>query len=112
MMKFGFSVVGIALLIGVSPVAGAGKQWLVTDASRTDAIVKVSYERNEFQRSRPEQGQADGLAAKMCAAWGYAGAVQFGSEETICLSRRGFGNCGRRRITLPYQCAGTPSEAE
>lgn len=108
-MKTAINVLGFALLMGTSTTALAEKQWLVTDASRSDAVVKVSYERNEFQRARPEQEQADELAAKMCTGWGYNGAVQFGSEETTCLSRRGFGNCGRRRITLPYQCTGAPT---
>ncbi|WP_425387871.1 YecR family lipoprotein [Arenimonas metalli] len=93
----------------MSSPALAEKQWLVTDASRSDAVVKLSYERNEFQRARPPQEQADHLATQICTGWGYTAAVQFGSEETTCLSRRGFGNCGRRRITLPYQCTGSPS---
>jgi len=108
-MKFAIHAVGFVLLMGVSSSALAEKQWLVTDASRSDAIIKVSFEGNEFQRARPAQEQADALATKMCTGWGYTGAVQFGSEETTCLSRRGFGNCGRRRITLPYQCTGAPS---
>ena len=108
-MKIAIHVVGFVLLLGFSSAVLAEKKWLVTDASRSDAVVKVSYERNEFQRSRPEQEQADEIATKMCTGWGYTAAVQFGSEETTCLSRRGFGNCGRRRITLPYQCTGAPS---
>lgn len=108
-MRIALPFAAFVVLISLSTSVFAEKQWLVTDASRSDAIVKISYERNEFQRARPPQKQADELATKMCSGWGYSAAVQFGSEETICLTRRGFGNCGRRRITLPYQCTGSPS---
>ena len=102
------SLILFLLLISVSGVAIAKKQWLVTDASRSDGVVKISFERNEFQRERPPQEEADELASRMCTGWGYSGAETFGSEETTCLSRRGFGNCGKRRITIAYQCMGSP----
>ncbi|KQZ78353.1 hypothetical protein ASD55_17380 [Rhodanobacter sp. Root561] len=95
----------------VLTVAGCAtqKELLVTGASRADGIVKLSYERNEFQRVSYDPEKAQELAAQKCMAWGYSGAEALGSEESNCLSRRGFGNCGDRQVTIAYQCTGAPS---
>ncbi|WP_425520975.1 YecR family lipoprotein [Xanthomonas nasturtii] len=85
------------------------KELLVTGASRADGVIKLSYERNEFQRVSYDDQKAQELAAQKCVAWGYKGAESFGSEESTCLSRRGFGNCGSRQVTVAYQCLGVPS---
>lgn len=85
------------------------KDWLVTGGSRSDAVVKLSYESNEFQRPKVSVQQANQLAAQKCQAWGYKGAEPFGSQSTQCESRRGFGNCGDRLVTVEYQCTGAPS---
>ena len=84
------------------------RELLVTQASRADGVVVISYEGNEFQRGSADYDEAAGLAGRKCAAWGYTGAEAFGSEKTTCLSRRGFGNCGHRRVDIPFQCTGTP----
>lgn len=85
------------------------KNWLVTDGSRADGVVSLSYEHNEFQRPELSQAEADQLATQKCMAWGYKGAESFGSQRNDCLSRRGFGNCGSRRVTVQYQCMGSPN---
>lgn len=84
--------------------------WLVTKASRADGVVALSYERNEFQRPDMSEQQAIQLAEQKCKNWGYKGADPFGSQNTECLSRRGFGNCGSRRVTVEFQCIGSPSQ--
>ena len=84
------------------------RELLVTQASRSDGVVVISYQGNEFQRGDADYEEAEALAAKSCAAWGYNGAEAFGSEKTTCLSRRGFGNCGARRVDIPFQCTGGP----
>jgi hypothetical protein len=100
----------LALVAAVISTAGCATQreLMVTGASRADAVVKLSYESNEFQRVSYDSQKAQELATQKCMAWGYSGAESFGSEETTCLSRRGFGNCGSRRVTVAYQCTGTP----
>lgn len=85
------------------------KELLVTDASRADGVVTLSYESNEFQSVSYDAQRAQEMAAQRCAAWGYSGAESFGSEKTTCTSRRGFGNCGARRVDVQYQCTGSPS---
>ena len=101
-----------ALLVLAAAIAISGcatqKELLVTGASRADGVVKLSYESNEFQRVSYDAQKAQQLAAQKCMAWGYTGAESFGSEENTCLSRRGFGNCGDRRVTVAYQCTGSP----
>lgn len=98
-------------LVAVATLAGCAtqKSWLVTDGSRADGVISLSYEHNEFQRPKLSQTEADQLASRRCAAWGYKGAETFGSQRTDCLSRRGFGSCGSRRVTVEYQCTGIQS---
>lgn len=86
------------------------KDWLVTGGSRADGVVSLSYEHNEFQRPELNQAEADRMATQKCMAWGYKGAEAFGSQRNDCLSRRGFGNCGSRRVTVEYQCTGSPGQ--
>ncbi|WP_080715699.1 YecR family lipoprotein [Xanthomonas arboricola] len=64
---------------------------------------------NEFQRPDMSEQQAVQLAEQKCKNWGYKGAEPFGSQSAECLSRRGFGNCGSRRVTIEFQCIGNPS---
>lgn len=100
-------VAGAALLLGA---CATHADWLVTKASRSDGVVALSYERNEFQRPDMSEQQAVELAEQKCKNWGYKGAEPLGSQSTECLSRRGFGNCGSRRITVEFQCTGSPSQ--
>ncbi|MBH1671512.1 hypothetical protein I5U90_00360 [Stenotrophomonas maltophilia] len=86
------------------------KEMLVTGASRADGAITLSYESNEFQRVSVDGEKAESMAAQRCKAWGYSGAESFGSQETQCLSRRGFGNCGSRRVSVVYQCTGSPGQ--
>ncbi|MBO9722466.1 YecR family lipoprotein [Xanthomonas phaseoli] len=84
------------------------KEMLVTGASRSDGTITLAYESNEFQRVSVDGEKALDMATQRCKAWGYDGAESFGSQETECLSRRGFGNCGSRRVSVVYQCTGSP----
>lgn len=94
------------LLLSALALAGCAthKEWLFTDGSRAQGVVTLSYERNEFQRPDVSQQEADALAERKCIAWGYKGAESFGTQRTDCLSRRGMGNCGTRRVSMDYQC--------
>jgi hypothetical protein len=105
------SIALLALSSAVLMLSGCAtqKELMVTNASRADGIVNLSYESNEFQRVSYDAQKAQDLAAQKCKVWGYNGAEALGSEENICLSRRGFGNCGSRRVTVAYQCTGAPN---
>lgn len=99
------AAIAILLLSGCA----TQKDWLVTGGSRSDGVVRLSYESNEFQRPNVSEAQAIELATQKCSAWGYKGAESFGSQSTQCQSRRGFGNCGDRLTTIEYQCTGSPT---
>lgn len=101
------SAAGAVLLLSA---CATNADWLVTKASRADGVVALSYERNEFQRPDMSEQQAVQLAEQKCKNWGYKGAEPFGSQSTECLSRRGFGNCGSRRVTVEFQCTGSPGQ--
>ncbi|MCA7024543.1 MULTISPECIES: YecR family lipoprotein [Stenotrophomonas] len=101
---------GIAAAALVLSACATHADWLVTKASRADGVVALSYERNEFQRLDMSEQQAIQLAEQKCKNWGYRGAEPFGSQSTECLSRRGFGNCGSRRVTVEFQCTGSPGQ--
>ena len=103
---YGTVVVATLLLGGCA----THKDWLVTGGSRADGVVRLSYERNEFQRPKLSKAQADQMATQRCMAWGYKGAETFGSQSIQCESRRGFGNCGDRLVTVEYQCTGSPGQ--
>lgn len=98
-LSFAFSLIGCA----------TQKEMFVTGASRADGTITLSYESNEFQSVSVDVSKANEMAEKRCKAWGYSGAESFGSEQTQCLTRRGFGNCGSRRVSVAYQCIGAPT---
>lgn len=99
-----------AMSVLLLSACAAHADWLVTKASRADGVVALSYERNEFQRPDMSEQQAVQLAEQKCKNWGYKGAEPFGSQSTECLSRRGFGNCGSRRVIVEFQCTGSPGQ--
>ncbi|MGY0560650.1 YecR family lipoprotein [Luteimonas sp. A277] len=105
------SLISFVLVATSIVLAGCAtqKELLVTEASRSDGVVTLSYESNEFQSVSYDAQRAQELATQRCVAWGYSGAESFGSERTTCTSRRGFGNCGARRVDIQYQCTGSPS---
>ncbi|WP_081275000.1 YecR family lipoprotein [Xanthomonas graminis] len=107
-MKLKFcGAAAVVLLVGA---CATHADWQVAKMSRADGVIALSYERNEFQRPDLSEQEAVQLAAQKCRNWGYKGAEPFGSQSTECLSRRGFGNCGSRRVTVEFQCTGSPSQ--
>ncbi|WP_425520955.1 YecR family lipoprotein [Xanthomonas nasturtii] len=104
----GKKLVGMLAVSAVLAGCATQKDLMVTGASRSDGVVTLSYESNEFQRVSYDAQRAQEAAAQRCVAWGYSGAEAFGSEQTTCTSRRGFGNCGSRRVDVQYQCTGSP----
>ncbi|WP_430389191.1 YecR family lipoprotein [Dyella sp. 20L07] len=105
-------LLGAVVVVAMILISGCAtqKEWLVTGGSRADGVVRLSYQSNEFQRPKVSKEQADQLAEQKCTAWGYKGAESFGSQSTQCETRRGFGSCGDRLVTVEYQCTGSPSQ--
>jgi len=97
------------------------KDWVATSGSRSDAMVKLSFEYNpQIEIPETNEAQALELAKKRCNIWGYAGAEAFGGvirNCTMVLPPRPFvgPQCMLMLVTKEYQCTGrgdaaTPDE--
>jgi len=84
------------------------KEFYATGGSRSDGTVKLSYEYGGFEKPIVDPNQGAQLAASKCAVWGYTGAEAFGAAEQSCVFANGYG-CQRFRVTVEYQCTGSPS---
>ncbi|HIE5513017.1 YecR family lipoprotein [Stenotrophomonas sp.] len=95
----------------VAMVAGCTttKDWTATGGSRSDGVVRLSYEQNEFERVVLNENQAISLATRRCATWGYTGAEAFGGVSRQCAQMGGFGGCASYIVTKEYQCTGQGS---
>lgn len=78
--------------------------WSATGGSRSDGVVRLSYQVKELQKAVLNEQQAIDLAIKRCSAWGYRGAEAFGGATRQCVQNGGFGGCAEWRVTKEYQC--------
>jgi len=102
MKRFFVAGVAVALLAGCTTV----KDWTATGGSRSDGVVRLSYEHGEFEKAVLDESQAVSLATKRCATWGYTGAEAFGGVSRQCAQMGGMGGCARYIVTKEYQCTG------
>lgn len=102
---FGLAVLSLVALSGCS----VKSEWAISRADQDAGTVGLSYNRNEFHNPAMSADQAKQMASTQCKKWGYQGAEVAGTEDTECLTRRGFGQCGERQITVPYKCVGAPA---
>lgn len=98
------------------------KYWTATSGSRSDAIVKLSFEYDpEMEIPEIDERQGFEIAKKRCNSWGYADVEAFGGATKHC-SSYGFGSFGRNvcrimLVTKEFQCLGrgdaaTPTDAQ
>ena len=93
-------------IIGVATVLVAcatNKEWTATSGSKSDGVVRLSYELGELETPILNEKQAIELAAKRCQSWGYKSAEAFGGTTRQCVTRGSLG-CANMRITKEYQC--------
>lgn len=83
------------------------KTMIPTGGSRADGTVKLSYDFGMFESPKVDANQGSDVAKQRCAAWGYSGAEAFGGQTKAC-SDFSFGGCNAWRVTVEYQCTGTP----
>ncbi|WP_431051733.1 YecR family lipoprotein [Roseateles sp. L2-2] len=83
------------------------KQLIPTGGSRADGIVRMSYEYGGFENPKVDLQQGLSSAQQRCGAWGYSGAEPFGGGTRACTSFYQ-GTCNAWRVTVEYQCTGTP----
>lgn len=82
------------------------KQWSATGGSKSDGVVRLSYELGEFEKPVLNESQGVQMATQRCKTWGYSGADAFGGTTRQCNQGGGFGGCSRWLITKEYQCTG------
>jgi hypothetical protein len=96
----------VALGIGGCAIT---KEWAATGGSRSDGVVKLSYEYGLFQAPQVSAQQGLELAKARCSAWGYSGAEAFGGVTRVCNNRDSTG-CNSWLVTAEYQCTGRPEK--
>jgi hypothetical protein len=82
------------------------KQWTATGGSRSDGVVRLSYELGEFESPRLNEDQGVQTASQRCRTWGYSGAEAFGGTLRQCTQSGGLGGCSVWTVTKEYQCTG------
>ena len=87
------------------------KDWSATGGSRSDGVVRLSYEVAEFEKPQLSEQQAINLATQRCKTWGYSGAEAFGGVTRQCNMGGGFGGCARWVVTKEFQCMGNGSDS-
>jgi len=98
-----------AALLATAVLTGCAvqSQMVPTGGSRADGTVKLSYEFGSFQVPKVDEAQGLAAAKQRCAAWGYTGAEPFGGSTKTCVNAS-MGSCNAFRVTVEYQCTGTP----
>lgn len=96
----------LALVSAMAVVAGCATvtHMEATGGSRSDGIVKLSFEYGQFDKIEINEASALQTARQRCAVWGYTDADPFGGVTKQCQGRGFFGNCGHWFVTKEYQC--------
>ena len=76
---------------------------VATGGSRSDGIVKMSYEFSPITIPQVDQTAAIRKAAQYCKNWGYDTAEPFDAGLTSCSQPSAFG-CDMHLTTIEYQC--------
>lgn len=102
----------IALCAAILAVTGCTvtKDWVPTGGSRSDGIIRVSYEIGEFETAKTDAAQGRRVAAERCQVWGYDDAEPFGGQTRTCSVTSGFSGCATWLVTMEYQCLGNLQE--
>jgi len=99
-MKLAF-LISVVLFSGCATV----KHLTPTGGSRSDGIVRMSYEYGLFEKPVVNWQAGGKLAQRRCSAWNYTGAEAFGGSTRRCVYR-GSDGCVRWMVTMEYQCIG------
>jgi YecR-like lipoprotein len=102
------TTVAVALLLSGCVTT---KDWAATGGSRSDGVVRLSYEFGEFEKPQLNEHQAINLAIQRCKTWGYSGAEAFGGVTRQCNMEGGLRGCGQWMVSKEFQCTGTGTPA-
>jgi hypothetical protein len=86
------------------------QHWTAAGGSKSEGIVRLSYEFPEFHEPALSEAQAEKLAESRCASWGYESAVEVPGQLRECANADG-GNCDLWKVTREYQCRTSSSMA-
>lgn len=99
-MKYKLALVSaVAVLAGCATVS----QMQATGGSRSDGIVKLSFEYGMFDKVQLDEATGLQTARQRCAVWGYTDADPFGGITRQCQQSGSMG-CLRWFATREYQC--------
>jgi hypothetical protein len=99
-MKYKLALVSAAVvLVGCATVS----EMTATGGSRSDGIVRLSFEYGMFDKVQLDEASALATARQRCAVWGYTDADPFGGITRQCQDMSGYG-CARWFVTKEYQC--------
>jgi hypothetical protein len=90
----------LAVLAGCATVS----QMQATGGSRSDGIVKLSFEYGMFDKVQLDESSALLTARQRCAVWGYTDADPFGGITRQCQAYSGTLGCTHWFVTKEYQC--------
>jgi len=82
------------------------KEYAATGGSRSDGIIKLSYEQRTFEVPNVNEQQGLNLARVKCKGWGYSDAESLGGITRTC-NDSGLTQCHQWLITKEYQCLGS-----
>jgi len=100
------SKVAIFACVAVSFAGCAtSKTWSATGGSRSDGVVRLSYEYLLFQIPHVDDQQGLEIAESRCRSWGYSGSEPFGGQTRVCNNMTNSG-CNSWLVTREYQCLG------
>ncbi len=103
-----FHAAAILISILLATACATTETLVPVGGSRADGVVRLGYQYGMFQKPVVDYDEAIHTATARCAAWGYSSAEAFGSSETNCVARNGYGDCVTWRVTVAYQCT-TPT---
>ena len=95
MRKYATALLGVSVLAGCATVS----QMAATGGSRSDGIVKLSYEAGLFDKVAIDETTALDTARRRCGTWGYADAEAFGGITRQCQAYSGTLGCTRWFVT-------------
>jgi len=96
----------VALACALAVLAGCAtvSQMQATGGSRSDGIVKLSFEYGMFDKLHLDEASALQTARQRCAVWGYTDADPFGGITRQCQAYSGTLGCTHWFVTKEYQC--------
>jgi len=94
----------LGFLILLSAGCTTQKYLAVSDGSKADGTLTLSYECGSLEKPVVHWDEAKRSAISRCQSWGYKSAEFFDVGTRRCISTDSQGNCLRYRVTYKCQC--------